>query len=246
MIFIKNKFLYLFAIFVIWAFISSFYDPIILPSPYITFSAILKIITSKDFIYTIGNTFLKMLVAILFTFIVGILLGLLMGLSQNIKNLFHPLIVFLQASPVISFILLALIWFEPKTIPSFVLCINSFPNLAINVQEGINNIDKKLLQMSNFYKVDKIKLLKYFYIPSILSRILAGISIILSNSFKIIVMAEVISKSPNGIGSKINWAWLNIETEYILAWTILIIFFTYILEKYTLVFIKKLIGSFYA
>jgi len=77
MIFIKNKFLYLFAIFVIWAFISSFYDPIILPSPYITFSAILKIITSKDFIYTIGNTFLKMLVAILFTFIVGILLGYL-------------------------------------------------------------------------------------------------------------------------------------------------------------------------
>lgn len=246
MISIKNKFFYLFIIFFLWAIISRFYDPIILPSPSLTLKALLNIITNKDFILIIGNTISKMITALLISFILGISLGIFMGLSKTLKNLIHPLVIFLQASPVISFILLALIWFQAKTIPIFVLCINSFPHLSINVQKGITNVDKNLLQMSNFYQVDKIKLIKYLYIPSILSHILSGISIILSNSLKIVVMAEVISKSPNGIGSKINWAWLNIETDHILAWTILIIFFTYFLEKYCLIFIKKFLRSFYA
>ena len=59
-------------------------------------------------------------------------------------------------------------------------------------------------------------------------------------------MAEVISKIDVGIGASINYAWINIETEKILAWTILVIFLGLSIEKMINGVLKKKLGRYYA
>jgi NitT/TauT family transport system permease protein len=221
------------------------YDSIILPSPLEVLDSFIYITQNENILKTITITFLRLILGLFSASTLGIGIGLGMGINKKFKDFIYPFIIFLQAAPVISFILLALIWFDTPFIPIFVLCINSFPNLAINVYEGIANVDKKLLEMSNFYKVKKSKLIKKLYIPSIISHILASARIILSNAFKITVMAEVICKSSNGIGSKINWAWINIETANIFVWTIIIVILSFAIEKQSIKYLKRRFDKYY-
>ncbi|MBN2838929.1 MAG: ABC transporter permease subunit [Fusobacteriaceae bacterium] len=163
--------------------------------------------------------------------IFGIFLGILASLNKKIGSFIISLIKLIQSTPIISWILLALIWIKLWFIPIFILILNSLPIIIINIYEGFSGIQNNLIEMSNFYKVSLDKRIKMLYIPSLVSNLLASGSIILSGSIKIIIMAEVISKLDSGIGTKINSAWINIETEKIMAWTLISLFLGFFIEK---------------
>lgn len=243
--FTGNSFVSILLFMLLWTALSFMYDSIILPSPVEVAESFVHTIKNENIFATIAVTFSRLILGLFSASALGISVGLGMGINRKFKDFIYPLVVFLQAAPIISFILLALIWFNPPFIPVFVLCINSFPNLAINVYEGIADVDENLLEMSHFYKVGKKKLIKKLYIPSIVSHLLASARIILSNAFKITVMAEVICKSNSGIGSKINWAWINIETAHIFAWTMLIVLLSFILEKQSVKYLKRRFDKYY-
>lgn len=236
----------LFTILIFWSILSYFNDPIILPNPKIVFNSLIDILTDKKSFFTITISFIRVVLGLLLAFLIGIPAGITVSLSKPLKELIIPLIKFLQGTPVISWILLALIWFDLQIIPIFILFLNSFPILVINVYEGILGIDNKLLEMSSFYKVNKFVVIKKLYIPSIISHILASSSIILSSSFKIVVMAEIITKIGEGIGSNINYAWINIETEKILAWTIIVVALSLFIETSINKGLKRKLGKYYA
>ena len=61
-----------------------------------------------------------------------------------------------------------------------------------------------------------------------------------------VVMAEVIARTDKGIGSKINWAWINIETSEILAWSLVVVALSYILEKVVISNMEKFLVKLYA
>lgn len=246
MISIKNKLLVFFTIIIIWAFLAHFNDPIILPSPKIVFLSLISILKTKESYQMITSSFVRVLLGLIMTFLIGIPLGIGFSLNKALKELIMPLIKFLQGTPVISWILLALIWLKIEYIPIFILLLNSLPILTINIYEGILSIDKKLLEMSRFYKVNNSRIIKKLYIPSIVSHIVASSGIILSSSFKIVVMAEIITKISSGIGSSINYAWINIETEKILAWTFILVSLSMLIDFFINKILKRRLEKYYA
>lgn len=204
------------------------------------------ILSTKDTYIIIWNSLSRVAIGLVFSFAIGIPVGIGVALNKGFRAFLVPIIKLLQSTPIISWILLALIWLKLWMIPIFILFLNNFPIITINVYEGFLGIDKNLIEMSNFYKVSIIQKIRHLYIPSIVSNILASTTIILSSSFKIVVMAEVISKIDVGIGASINYAWINIETEKILAWTILVIFLGLSIEKIINGILKKKLGRYYA
>ena len=204
------------------------------------------ILSAKDTYIIICSSLSRVAIGLIFSFTLGIPVGIGVALNKGFRSFLVPIIKLLQSTPIISWILLALIWLKLWMIPIFILFLNNFPIITINVYEGFLGIDKNLIEMSNFYKVSIIQKIKHLYIPSIVSNILASTTIILSSSFKIVVMAEVISKIDVGIGASINYAWINIETEKILAWTILVIFLGLSIEKMINGILKKKLGRYYA
>lgn len=246
MIFIKNKLLVFFVIVAVWGLLAYFNDPIILPSPKIVFLSIIDILKTKESYQMILSSFTRVIVGLVMTFLIGIPLGVSLSLNNALKELVMPLVKFLQGTPVISWILLALIWLKIDFIPIFILLLNSLPILTINIYEGILSIDKKLLEMSKFYKVSNKKIIKNLYIPSTVSHIVASSGIILSSSFKIVVMAEIITKIGSGIGSSINYAWINIETEKILAWTLILVSLSMLIDFFINKILKSRLEKYYA
>lgn len=240
-----NKVLYGALFIAIWACTSFFYDSLILPTPLEVLITLIKIVTLDDFITILSNTLLRLIFALFISIFTGFCLGILISLNNVSYRILSPILLFFQSAPIISFILLGLIWFETSTIPLFILNIYAIPQFTISIYEGIKGINKKLLDMSKFYRVKKYEMVIHLYLPSILTNIIGISRIILSNSLKVFIMAEVISKSPKSIGSKINWAWINIETSHILAWTFIVIIISYIFEKVFIHISSKYLRRYY-
>ena len=242
----KIKLISIACIILIWSFVAKFYDPIILPSFWEVSKSLYNILKSGELYSSVFYSTVKLLIGLLFAVLAGLVMGLGMSVNKLLKNILHPIAVFLQSVPVISWILLALIWFVPDVIPIFILMINAMSIISFSVYEGIRGIDPKLIEMAKLYDVGERKLFFDLYLPSISSNFIGALKAVLASSYKVVVMSEVIARTDKGIGSKINWAWINIETSEILAWSILVVFLSYVLEKILVLNIKKVLEWLYA
>ncbi len=242
----KTKLISLLLILSTWQAASKFYDPIILPSVLDVAKSMLYIFKSGELYSSIFYSSIKLILGLFSAVFAGFLIGLGMAASKFMKNILHPMVVFLQSIPVISWILLALIWFVPDIIPIFILMVNGISIISFSVYEGIKGIDKKLVEMAKLYKVDRKHLVLDLYIPCIISNFTGSLKSVLASSYKVVVMAEIIARTEKGIGSKINWAWINIETSEILAWSLIVVVLSYVLEKIVISNMEKILVKLYA
>ncbi|WP_129600347.1 ABC transporter permease [Anaerophilus nitritogenes] len=136
---------------------------------------------------------------------------------------FEPVFHIIQATPPISWLALGIIWFglDGKA-TVFIVFIVSIPIMIINIVEGFENIDPKLIEMARIFHFSKRDVLFDIIFPSLKSYFKSGITIAVGLGWKLVIMGEVLSSS-TGIGAQITNARLNIETGKVLAWTIIVI-----------------------
>jgi NitT/TauT family transport system permease protein len=139
-----------------------------------------------------------------------------------------------------SIILLALIWFGSELVPVFVVFLIAFPIMAINVIEGVKNIDVKLLEMAKVYNIRFVKRAKDIYFPSILPYMIAGTSNALGIGWKVAISAEVLSHPAFGVGTELYEAKIFLETGMVFAWTLVAIIVGFMLEKLLRILERKL------
>jgi NitT/TauT family transport system permease protein len=221
----------LIVLFILWSILSLIYSPIILPSPYKTLVATWNVLKDSEFHTHVLTTLKRLLIGLFGGVSIGSIIGIAIGRHERINNLFEPIFHIIQATPPISWLALGMIWFGldgEATI--FIVFIASLPILIINIVEGLKNIDYKLIQMANLFHLDKNDILFNIIIPSLKPYFKSGFTIAVGLGWKLVIMGEVLSSS-TGIGSQITNARLNIETEKVLAWTIVIIILGVLSQK---------------
>jgi len=77
----------------------------------------------------------------------GILLAVLSAVSKWFSMLFKPLLSMIRATPVSSFIILALIWMSSVRVVVFIVFLMVMPIVWANLVEGIKKTDSQLLEM---------------------------------------------------------------------------------------------------
>jgi len=204
---------------------------IIIPSPETTLQSLISIINDGNFLTIVISTVLRMLIALIISCIAGVTAGLIIGFSKIIDSLFKPFLVVVMSTPVVSFILLAMIWLKTENIPIFVTFLMVFPIITVNVGEGIKNIDKKLVQMAKAYKVNKWRIMSEIYLPSIMSYLIAAISTAVGIGWKVVVTAEVLSQPQFAIGTSLETSKAYLETSTVFAWTIIALLLSLLFEK---------------
>ncbi|BDU51517.1 ABC transporter permease [Haliovirga abyssi] len=234
-----NKFIVMLIVLFIWQLASFFYNEIVLPSPLNVIYSLRDILIKENFITIIGYSFMRTLIGLLFAISFGTVIGLFSGLNEKFNSYISPIVIFIQSMPIISWIILALIWFDNNFIPIFILIIATIPIFILNISTAILNTDKNLIEMANIYKVSKKKIMKNIYLPTIKSNFFSSLKIGSGQGFKISIMAEIIARSQNGIGEKMNWAWINIETSDIIAWSLIIVFISFFFEFIINLFLEK-------
>lgn len=221
-----------------WKLLSLRYKAIILPSPELTFMTIKNMIFSGEFWVDISYSFFRVGSGYLISLLVGSSIGIAMGLNEKINKLVKPLISTLQTIPNISWILLAIIWFGLNSkIVIFTIFISILPIFVINTEEGVKNTDYKLLEMAHIYDLSFWNTLTKIYFPSVKPYLNSAAVITIERAWKIGAMAELLSLD-SGIGAGLYWARNNLETEYIFAWTLVLVFLGFFSSK----LLKKIIS----
>lgn len=190
-----------------------------------------RIIAGDGFILTVGTSLLRIVLGLILAFITGLTLGIPAGLYKGFSDFMDPLVTVMKSTPVMSFIILAMIWFRFSTVPVIICFMMCFPIIYQNSREGLLNTDKKLIQMAELYKVNKGKILNGIYLKSMKPYINSAMGICLGLAFKVTVAAEVLASPDYGIGSRLYDAKIYLEPVEVFAWTFIILVLSYVMEQ---------------
>ncbi len=227
---------------IIWKIVSLMIDSeIILPSPESTFIGIIEIARQDDFLSAVFHSITRGLIGFVISFLSGIVLGIVSGFSNILYKLMEPVLVIIKSIPLISIILISLIWFNSENVPIFASFLVSFPIVYTNITEGVKNIDKKILEMAKSYKITKTRVLIEIYIPAILPFIIASAVSSVGIGWKAVIAAEVLSNPLKAIGTDMQLSKIYLETDKVLAWTIVAILISYLSELLIKIIGKKIV-----
>jgi len=161
----------------------------------------------------------------------GTALAIITTRSRLLQAIFRPAIGAIRATPVASFIILALIWMSSSRVVVFIVFLMVMPVIWANVSEGIRKTDPQLLEMAQVFALPKNQVIRLIYIPSISPFFVAAATTAMGLGWKAGIAAEVLSTPKLSLGSELFNAKIYLETPDLLAFTIVVIILSLVLEK---------------
>ena len=215
----NGRILGIISIFVLWQVASMLSSDGVFSSPYEVFrAAILYVIPDKLFFVHIGSTLLRIVVGFTISFILGSIIGVLMGTKPYWESFFSDFVTCGISIPNLAWAIVGVLWFGMHYMtPVFSVLMVATPYVALNIWEGVKNVNKDLVDMGRAFSVSKKRIIRHVYIPSILPFAFAGIRLAFSVSWKLVVLAEVFTSS-EGIGFMIHFWFQSFEMALLLAW----------------------------
>ena len=201
-----------------------------LPSPLSVIACGAKLITTTLFWKTIALSVWRIFLGTFTAVIGGSLLAVITTRSKLLHRLFYPMLTIVKATPVASFITLAIIWMGSKRVPVFICALMVFPIVWAAVSDGIYSIDKKHLELANIFKFSNKKKIKLIFAPTVAPYFLSSVRTSIGLAWKAGVAAEVLAVSPDSIGKQLFNARTYYEIPELFAWTITVIILSLILE----------------
>lgn len=203
---------------------------ILLPSPFQVLKSLFNLAGKLYFWKSVLYSLSRVILGVSISIVLGIFFGIAAGINKFIEDFFQPLVVCIKSTPVMSIIIIALVWFTSSNVVIFTALLICFPIMYTNVLQGIKSSDRNLIQMARFYNVKDKYILKDIYLPEIKSYIISGILMCLGIGWKVSVAAEVLSTPKYSIGINLLNAKTMLETSELFAWTTIVILLSFIFE----------------
>jgi NitT/TauT family transport system permease protein len=146
-------------------------------------------------------------------------------------TLLSPAIRVVRATPVASFIILALLWLGKARVPAFASALMVTPVIWQAAAAALRETDGDLLEMARIYGFGRLKTLRLIYIPSIRSQWSAACATAMGLAWKSGIAAEVICQVRPTIGEELYSAKIYVETPSLFAWTAVVICLSLVLEN---------------
>ena len=215
--------------------------PLLLVPPLEVVKRLFTLIPEPDFWRTLLFSFSRIVLGFALAFALGCLLGVLSGKWPLLETLLWPYVITIKTVPVASFIIISLIFFSARQLPTFISFLMVFPVIYSNVLEGIRSTDRELLEMAQVFRMPWMRRLGYIYLPHLKPFLFSACSVALGMSWKSGVAAEVIGVAAGSIGEKLYESKIYFMTEDLLAWTVVIVLISVLFEK---VFLRLMKAAF--
>lgn len=210
---------------------------LILASPLVVLKTLFSLIGEKFFWSSIVYSFLRIVCGFLLAIVVAIFLSALSAINVTIRALLEPFFGVIKSIPVVSFIILVLIWSGSSNLSVVISFLMVLPIIYTNLLEGILRTDPKLLEMAQVFRVSFIKKLQAIYIPSAMPYFISGCKVGLGLCWKSGIAAEVIGLPSGSIGERLYQSKIFLNTGELFSWTIVIILISYLFENIFLKFL---------
>ena len=202
----------------------------------VTLAGLLK---DGDFWLSLLHSAFRICSGFLSAFFLGILLGSLGWAFPLVKEFLKPPMLMIRCVPVASFVILALIWIGSENLSVFISFLVVVPMIYGATLAGLENMDKKLLEMSQVFSMPFLKKVRFLFIPAVHPYLVSSCRTALGMSWKSGVAAEVIGIPKASIGEQLYYTKLYLDTSGLFAWTFSIILISAVFELVFLTLLKK-------
>ncbi len=213
---------------------------VLLASPVSTIKALITLCGQSAFWSAIVFSLKRILLGFGLAIVAGVALAALSAAFSLAKYIFAPLFSTIKAVPVASFIILALLWVRGGNLSVCISFLMVTPIVYINMLEGFTQVDKKLLEMANVFRLPLSRKIKYIYIPQVLPYFTAACTTSLGLCWKSGIAAEVIGLPNGSIGNRLYETKLYMDTPEMFAWTVVIVLISFVVEKGFLWLLNKI------
>ncbi len=214
-------------------------NQLLLPSPLITLKRLFELACTLEFYTIILRSLVRILIGTAAAVILGVLLATASARLKLLHDFISPIMTVIKAVPVVSFILLLLLWLGRDILPSIISELIVLPIVWTNVEAGILQTDNSLIELAKVYKMSGWKKLRHIYAPSVLPYFISSLNSSLGLAWKAGIAAEVLALPVIAIGKQIYESKLYLETTDLFAWTLTVIIISLIIEKLIVFAIKK-------
>jgi NitT/TauT family transport system permease protein len=216
----------------VWALAAyRFGKPLLFPSPLSVLKTLGELLQTKEFYLITANSIGNILLGTLTATLCAILLAALTSYIRFLRELIHPVMAVVKATPVASFIILMLLFLGPVKVPAFITFLIVLPIVWTNLDQGIQSIDPQLREVATMYRFSLVKRLRVLIFPSVKPYFLSACKTAIGLAWKAGVAAEVLALPKASVGYMIYNAKMYLEQVDLYAWTVAIIGFSVILEK---------------
>lgn len=206
-------------------------QPQLIPSFPDLVRALLRLVYTPGFLVSIGTTCLRACVGLLLSLAAASITVFLLNRSEGIRLLFMPWLSLLRSVPVISFILLALIFLNPEMIPLLIAFLTMYPLLTENLLKGLMNRRDSWKMLAQQFHLNAWNRLFQINYPQLKPYLFSGLASAVGFGWRAIIMGEVLSQCVDGIGKRMKEAQVFIDVPELIAWTLVAIVLSWLTDK---------------
>ena len=206
-------------------------QPQLIPSFPDLVRALLRLVYTPGFLVSIGTTCLRACVGLLLSLAAASITAFLLNRSEGIRLLFMPWLSLLRSVPVISFILLALIFLNQEMIPLLIAFLTMYPLLTENLLKGLMNRRDSWKMLARQFHLNAWNRLFQINYPQLKPYLFSGLASAVGFGWRAIIMGEVLSQCVDGIGKRMKEAQVFIDVPELIAWTLVAIVLSWLTDK---------------
>ena len=215
---------------------------VFLVSPVQAIGTLVELLPQAEFWQRIGFSAGRILLG----FGLGVLSSTVLAVAAEklewVDALLAPVMQLVKATPVASFIILALVWVSGSSLSILISFFMVLPVLYGAVRTGIESADRQLLEMARVFRLPLPCRVKAIWLPAVLPAFRQGCSVALGICWKSGVAAEVIGLPDGSIGDALYRAKITLSTGELFAWTFVIIVLSAAFEKLFLALLDKAVA----
>lgn len=204
---------------------------VFLVSPVQAIGTLVELLPQAEFWQRIGFSAGRILLGFGLGMVCSAALAVAAEICPAVEILIAPVLQLVKATPVASFIILALVWVRGSSLSVLISFLMVLPVLYGAVRTGIRAADPQLLEMAKVFRLPLGRRLRAVWLPAVLPAFRQGCSVALGICWKSGVAAEVIGLPNGSIGDALYRAKITLSTGELFAWTFVIILLSAAFEK---------------
>jgi NitT/TauT family transport system permease protein len=207
----------------VWSLLSWTYGAYVLPSPRSVLVGLGEIVRSGEVWRHTGASLARIMVGFGGAVLVSLAVGLASFVSRAARGVVHDFLAVLNATSVFVWIVIAIIWFGLSSwAPIFTTFMITVPVVASNIVEGVESVDRRLLEMGDIYRLSGRQKFVAIVVPSTLPYLIAGMKIGFGLALKVSVVAEIFGVT-SGIGYIMNYSREILATQMVFVWALVMV-----------------------
>jgi NitT/TauT family transport system permease protein/sulfonate transport system permease protein len=232
---------------VAWALGSAASSPFLLPDPLVVLEHVGQFFTSWRKFTHVLLSFAHIAASLAVAFVLGTILALLPHYAPAFRLAVHGRISpFFNSFSAIGWVLLAVLWFGANSFTVvFSIAAILLPFAIVNVREGLEQLDREMMEMGESFSRSRFKHFSRLVLPSLYPFMFATLRVSFGVAWKVALVVELVGGNA-GLGFLMNVARTEFDTATILAIIVIIIAFVHGLDKLLLEPLQRRVSRHYA